>query len=190
MIPGHTDDALDEVLGVRGHEADELADAADDLGDRTVLDRRDGLALEHDDVAPLGVVEPVGELLDDDAVVDCERVLHRRGRDVEDLDDERAENERQPEGDQQQDGQLAEERPDVLVVIVLVVARAEQRRVVVGTRGTERRRRRRSGRSGRAATFGEGVDVSRFAPGIIRGHWAVDSRFSLMRACLPTRSRR
>ncbi len=45
--------------------------------------------LEHDDLAALGVAEVVNELVDQDPVVDVERVLHGGGRDVERLEHER-----------------------------------------------------------------------------------------------------
>ena len=44
--------------------------------------------LEHDEVAPVHVVELVAQLVDEDPVVDLERGHHRLGRDVERLDEE------------------------------------------------------------------------------------------------------
>jgi hypothetical protein len=44
--------------------------------------------MEHDQVAPVNVVEPVGQLVDQDPIVLLQRRDHRLRRDVEGLDEE------------------------------------------------------------------------------------------------------
>ncbi len=56
-----------------------------------------GRRLEHDDVAAVHVVQLVRELVDEDAVVDLERRHHRLGRDVERLEQERLDQQRDDE---------------------------------------------------------------------------------------------
>jgi hypothetical protein len=68
--------------------------------------------LEDDDVTAARVVQ---DFLDEDAVAGHQRRLHRSGRDVERLDDERLQQEREREGEQHQDGELAQERQDPAV---------------------------------------------------------------------------
>ena len=64
------------------------------------------LGLEHDDVAPVDVVEVVAQLVDEDAVADLERRHHRLRRDVERLEQERLDDERDHERGDDQDAPL------------------------------------------------------------------------------------
>ena len=88
---------------------DDVARQADDALD--VVGARVERVLEDDDVAALrlassrilvfvnGIAEPVGELRDEDVVADLQRRDHRARRDLEGLDDERAQQERDGDRD-------------------------------------------------------------------------------------------
>ena len=56
------------------------------------------------------VVDPVAELVDQDPIADVEGRLHRAGRDVEGLDQEGLDDDRNGQGGQEQSGQFGEER--------------------------------------------------------------------------------
>src|SRR4051794_26909686 len=64
---------------------------------------------EHDHVAAMRMAEAVTQFVDEDAVALAERRLHRCGRDVERLHEERFDEERDPEGERDEDGELLEE---------------------------------------------------------------------------------
>ena len=84
----------------------EQAAAVDDLGALEPAAR----VAEDDDVAAVDLVRLVGELVDEHAVVDEQRVLHRPRRDVERLDEERLDEHRDHQRGDDDAGQLAQER--------------------------------------------------------------------------------
>ena len=65
---------------------------------------------EDDDVAALVAAESGRDLVDEDAVVDQEGVLHRPGRDVERAHHERLDQERHEHRDEHDDEHVAQER--------------------------------------------------------------------------------
>ena len=65
-----------------------------------------GLGREHDDVAPVQVVQVVAQLVDEDAVADLERRHHRLRRDVERLEQERLDDDRDDDRHDDQDPPL------------------------------------------------------------------------------------
>ena len=84
VVAGQRDDALDEVgLAVLGE-------------------------LEDGDLAALGHPEAVDQLVHEQVVADEQRGDHRPRGDLEGLDDERADDERQPDGDDDRLDVLAE----------------------------------------------------------------------------------
>ncbi|CAM5715104.1 hypothetical protein SVIOM74S_01868 [Streptomyces violarus] len=115
-VSAHADDPLDEVLLVVGRQqADEGEPFLDLLDDDGVVLRKGGLlvlepaagVLEHDDVPALRLgAEPRGELVDQDAVADLDRLLHGAGRDDEGLDEEGLQHERYEDGDADEEGYL------------------------------------------------------------------------------------
>src|SRR3954468_7455840 len=93
-----TDDALDVLLGRRLEYADRLEHIADDASDAGALGlllhaRGSRRGVEHDDVAPIRVVQVVGDLGYDDTVADVQLRDHRARRDVEGLGDKRLDQE-------------------------------------------------------------------------------------------------
>ncbi|KUN82023.1 hypothetical protein AQJ66_23520 [Streptomyces bungoensis] len=115
MVAADPDDPLDQVLLVgRGQQADE-GEAFLDLFDDDGVVRLGGLfvgqpaagIVEDDDVAAVRLgAEPRGELVDQDAVADPDRLLHGAGRDDEGLDEERLQDQRYEDGDTDQKGDL------------------------------------------------------------------------------------
>ena len=100
--PGIADDPLDEVLlatAGRSRQAAEPAAAPWRPGWSAAvivhLGRERVEPVEDDDVAALDVAQVVDDLVDQHPVADLQRVLHRPGRDVERLDQERLEQDRQ-----------------------------------------------------------------------------------------------
>src|SRR2546423_14103092 len=91
-----------------------------------------GRRVEHDDLAPTRIAEVVDQLVDENPVVDVERVLHRLRRDVERLQHEGPDENRDHDGHTEQDGKLAPERA------------ATPRRLVNHGGSLRRRARRRS----------------------------------------------
>src|SRR5262249_19954960 len=81
--------------------AREADDALDEVLDATGL--RLGWRLEHDDVAAMDGVQVVAELVDEHAVTDLERGDHRLRRDVEGLEEERLDDERDDDRDREED---------------------------------------------------------------------------------------
>ena len=102
----HEPAAVDVDLVDAPHRAggDRVAGQADDPLHEVVdaVPARFGRGVEDDDVASVHVVEVVAELVDQDPVADHQRRLHRPGRDVERLEQERLDQERdrQRGGDQ------------------------------------------------------------------------------------------
>ncbi len=94
VVAGQPDDPLDVVVHPGGdaeqadHRVAELAGPADDrVAGLGCAGRVPGaFPVEHDDVAAVDRAEVIDQLVDQDLVPDVERVLHRRGRDVEGLD--------------------------------------------------------------------------------------------------------
>src|SRR3546814_15343739 len=77
--------------------------------------------LEDDDVAAVDVVEVVAQLVDEHAVADVEGGLHRLGRDVERLDQERLDH----EGDDEppdDDRDPPDDRADAAIAVLLLSA--------------------------------------------------------------------
>ena len=87
-LPRHPDDPLDEVVHAR------------DVGARRCA--------EHHDVAACRIAQVVGELVDQHPVVGLEAGHHRLGRDVEGLEREAADEERERDGDDDDDAPLHE----------------------------------------------------------------------------------
>src|SRR5918994_2513036 len=107
-VPWAGDDAFDEVdvrllrRGLRAGGSRRAAGAA--LVAALGALRR----MEDDDVPDLGVGEVVEEAVHQDPLADVERGLHRLGRDLVGLDNERLDSQRQPEGERDDDHELAE----------------------------------------------------------------------------------
>ena len=114
LITGQTDDPLDEIARDRRDETDRATQTDGEPLDGPSVrvgcgDRRAGRGGEDDDVATLRFPEAVAELLDDDAVIDGERRLHRGRRDEEDLRDERAQQQRDDDRDGEERQELGEQ---------------------------------------------------------------------------------
>ena len=157
-------EALPVDVDVATREGDDIAREPDDpldevvhLGPAAVLGRR---AREDHDVAAVDPVEVVAQLVDEDAVADLQRRLHRPGGDEERLDDERPQEDRHQDGDHDDDDRLLDPARRMGVVgrrlggVRLDVRRLDRRRFVDGEHrivrvGRHRRQaRRRRGRSG------------------------------------------
>src|ERR1700761_7300706 len=78
-------------------------------GRRTRVPR--AVPVEDHDVAAVDAADVVDELVDQHPVVDLERVLHRPGRYEEGLDRVGLDDDREQQGDDDQDRELAPERP-------------------------------------------------------------------------------
>src|SRR3954471_1382507 len=110
-VPRSGDDALDEVLvglplgRLRAWFA-LVRSAADDSAFGAVVGS--GRRVEDDDVADLRVLEVVEEAVDENALADVERWLHRFRGDLVRLDDPGLDRQRQPQGQRNDDGQLNE----------------------------------------------------------------------------------
>src|SRR4051794_32902042 len=164
VISGHPDDALDEVR-VRPFLRRLLAGRAWAL--LRALDRgivvRTLRRLEHEDVAPIGVAEPWRHPVDEHALPDVERGLHRLARNPERLDEELLDAERQAESDDDDDDELDKRALPVLVLAGTVGATGHWRRLS-GHRPRSRPGRvggsfvGSAGRSLRARALGVGID--------------------------------
>src|SRR4051794_7277394 len=130
LVAPDADDALDEI-GVRT--------LVDRLPTRSVvylhgaLDLRVVIGalrrLEHDDVAAVGVAEARRHPVDQDALADVERRLHRLARDPERLDEELLDAEGQPERDDDDDDELDERALALLRVLARCPAAGHWRRL-------------------------------------------------------------
>src|SRR4051794_24073597 len=137
---------LDRLAG----QADEPLHEVLDLGGRRALGR-----LEDDDVAATRVVQLVAELVDEHAVADLERRDHRLGRDVEGLEDERADDDRDDERGDDEDAPL-HRRPAAPLVLFLLLgpgraAVAHRAGAVAGATATTAAAARRAVVAGTAA---------------------------------------
>src|SRR4051794_27025365 len=110
-LPRQTDDALDVLLGRRLQHPNRLEDIAHNpahagaLG--LLLDARSSRGrVEHDDVAPVGVVQVVGDLRHHHPVPDVELGDHRSRRDEERLGDERLDEESNDDRQSDEEGDL------------------------------------------------------------------------------------
>jgi hypothetical protein len=116
VVPADSDDPLDQVLlVVGGQQADEGEAFLELLDDDRVVLLLGGLlvgqpaarVVEHDDVPALRPgAEPRGELVDQHAVADPDRLLHGAGRDDERLHEERLQDEGYEHRDTDQKGDL------------------------------------------------------------------------------------
>ncbi|AJE42734.1 hypothetical protein BJY54_004679 [Streptomyces nodosus] len=114
-VAADRDDPLDEVLVVVGGQqtdpGEPLLDLFDDDGvvllGRSLAREPVAGVLEDDHVAALRMgAEPGGQLVDQDAVADLDRVLHGARGDHEGLHQERLQDERYEDGDADQEGYL------------------------------------------------------------------------------------
>ena len=144
------DDPLDEVLLVRRREPDQRPEPLQAAHQRVrrLLDGELAApavgSAEDDDVPGLRVAEPVGDLVDEHAVVHAARAavqrgLHRPRRDDVDLGQERLDEEGQHQRDHDEDRQLPPERRPAAPARLLRPAARRRRRVA---RGRALRRRR------------------------------------------------
>ena len=125
-VPGDADDPLHQVAA-RGVQPDLRQDPGDRAGRPGGLLGRQPAArvLEHHHVAPLrGATEPVGHLLHQDPVVAHQPGLHRLRGDVERLEQQRLDEDRQAEGADEQDEGLEPERSSLPLVVVRALHRA------------------------------------------------------------------
>jgi hypothetical protein len=111
VVAADPDDPLDQVLlVVGGQQADEgeaFLELLDDdrvvLLGRLLVGQPAARVVEDDDVPALRLgAEPRGELVDQDAVADADRLFHRAGRDHERLDEEGLQDQRYEDGDTDQ----------------------------------------------------------------------------------------
>src|SRR4029077_15024115 len=108
LVAGAGDDSLDEVLArlFHGRSGARFADLrVDSAFGRVVSARR---RMEDDDVATRGVFEVVDEAVDEDALADVERRLHRFRGNLVGLDHPGLDRQRQPQGQRDDDDQLNE----------------------------------------------------------------------------------
>ncbi len=129
VVAGDPDDPLDEVAARGRRDADGGADVVEEPQDRVarhrerVLVRPAWRSLEDDDLAAPRIAEVVDQLVDQHpvervrgrrdhgaGVATLQRVLHRRGRDVERLDEEGLDQQREHQRHNHQNRQLAPER--------------------------------------------------------------------------------
>ena len=115
LVTGQADDPLDEDVS-RVPEAEHAGKSLGELhhevgvpGRRARVPR--AVPVEDHDVAAVDAADVVDELVDQHPVVDLERVLHRPGRDEEGLDRVGLDDDREQQGDDDQDRELAPERP-------------------------------------------------------------------------------
>ena len=115
LVTGQADDPLDEDVS-RVPEAEHAGKSLGELhhevgvpGRRARVPR--AVPVEDHDVAAVDAADVVDELVDQHPVVDLERVLHRPGRYEEGLDRIGLDDDREQQGDDDQDRELAPERP-------------------------------------------------------------------------------
>ncbi len=127
VVPAHPDDPLDVVTLAarpetegRCHRAQELRHRSSVVLARPAVRLEGATAVEDDDVAPLDLADAVGELVDEHSVADQEGVLHRLGRDVEGLHEERLDEVRQDKRHDDEDRQLTPQRSRRLLVGLIV----------------------------------------------------------------------
>src|SRR6516165_2418316 len=109
VVAGYPDDALDVVVNSRrGAEqpGDRVPQPAEQRRGPSGHRIPGGVAVKYDDVAAMDRAEIIDQLVDQDLVADVERVLHRRRRNEERLDDKTLDEQGQHQGEYQQDGQL------------------------------------------------------------------------------------
>src|SRR6266567_385794 len=109
-LTGERDDPLDVVLVAAPAEPEPLRQPVPEGRRHAPVPGRLGV-VEHDDVPPARGVEHVGEPVHQHSVARLQRGNHGRRGDVERLDQEGLDEERQDERDDQQDRKLAEESP-------------------------------------------------------------------------------
>src|SRR4051812_12299865 len=184
VVPRHPDDALDEVR-VGPFLRRLLARRARTLSrtlDRGVVVRA-LRGLEHEDVAAIGIAEARRHPVDEHALADIERRLHRLARNPERLDQELLDAERQAESDDDDDDELDKRALSVLVLAGTAGVTGHRRRL------SGHRRRSRRGRVGgsfvgctvgslRVRALGVGIDGRR---GVLRLGGLVGLTFA---ACL------
>lgn len=107
---GQPDDALDDVdVGVGPHDSECLQEGAQRLTD--ALGAVHARASEHDHLAAGRLAQPVGDLLGQYPVADVQGGHHRLRGDVEGLQEERLDDERQDEGGNHEHRQLGVAAP-------------------------------------------------------------------------------
>lgn len=173
VVAADPDDPFDQVLlVVGGQQADEgeaLLELLDD--DRVVLlggllvGQPAARVVEDDDVPALRLgAEPRGELVDQDAVADPDRLLHGARRDHERLDEEGLQDQRYEDGDTDQKGDLPNSRPPALALhLALELAPLRARAAAAGRGGAPRTGGQQvvRGRAGHSARFSAVTHVHR-----------------------------
>src|SRR5450755_2114931 len=118
VVAGQADHALDVVVLVLG-EAEHRGDALAEPGEEVIARRRGtgiprAVSAEHHDVAAVNAAGVIDDLVNQHAVADGERVLHRAGRDEERLDEVGLDDQGEDQGHDDQNGQFLPERPALL----------------------------------------------------------------------------
>ena len=112
------DHPFDEVLVARGRHPEPFREPMEERRERIAMRnvRRMGIG-EHDDVPAPRRVQVIHDLVDQDPVTDVQGGDHGLGRDVERLNQEGLDEERQDECDEQQERQFADEGKATLSVL-------------------------------------------------------------------------
>ena len=132
--------------------------------------------LEDDDVAALDRHQLGLELVDDDAVVDLQGVLHRLGRDVERADQERLDQERDDDRREQDEQDVADEPPGRLAA----AGRSPASSPPSDPSAVRARASRADGRLGRRCRRRQGVSACASNDGVLSGPRADGASFCVI----------